>query len=221
MLRAMGLSAQWDAMVARLPEGWREFALEIRVARPGDLRRAAAMLGPLGPGVAGDVLYVRVVAQGTASPSLVRRLLTLLDVERVAGTLELTDGAATAAREPPFDDVAPAVSLAAAWDELEAALPEDWSDLLCLVELRSSDELAPAALSLAPLNPSRHEGRRGFRFRVARRFGYGAAPEMARRCLERLDEGGIPGTLRLLEALSDTRPVLTQGPTFVVSDRAV
>ena len=44
---------------------------------------------------------------------------------------------------------------------------------------------------------------------------------MARRCLERLDEPGIPGQFRLLEVLSDTRPVLTQGPTFVVSDRAV
>ena len=90
-----------------------------------------------------------------------------------------------------------------------------------VVELRSSDELAPAALALAPLNPSRHKGSLAFRFRVARRFGYGAAPEMARRCLERLDELGIPGELRLLEVLSDTQPVLTQGPTFVVSDRAV
>ena len=44
---------------------------------------------------------------------------------------------------------------------------------------------------------------------------------MARRCLERLDELGIPGQLTLLEVLSDTQPVLTQGPTFVVSERAV
>jgi hypothetical protein len=100
-------------------------------------------------------------------------------------------------------------------------LPEDWSDLLCLIELRSSDELAPAALALAPVNPSRHAGSLAFRFRVARTFGYGAAPGMARRCLERLDETGLPGHLRLLEVFSDTQPVLTQGPTFVVSDRAV
>ena len=113
------------------------------------------------------------------------------------------------------------VSLASAWDELAAGLPEDWSDVLCLVELRSSDELDPAALALAPVNPSRHGKTLGFRFRVARRFGYGAAPGMARRCLERVDEAGIPGRLRLLEAFSDTKPVLTQGPTFVVSDRAV
>ena len=90
-------------------------------------------------------------------------------------------------------NAAPSRPLAAAWDELVASLPEDWSDLLCLVELRSSDELDPAALALAPVNPSRHEGALGFRFRVARRFGYGAAPGMARRCLERLDEAGIPG----------------------------
>ncbi len=123
-------------------------------------------------------------------------------------------------RRPPRAEPDSA-SLAAAWDELVAGLPEDWSDVLCLVELRSSDELDSAALALAPVNPSRHEGTLGFRFRVARRFGYGAAPGMARRCLERVDEAGIPGRLRLLEAFSDTKPVLTQGPTFVISDRAV
>ena len=124
-------------------------------------------------------------------------------------------------RPPPKSPAAATRPLAAAWDELVAGLPEDWSDLLVLIELRSSDELDPAALALAPVNPSRHAGALGFRFRVARHFGYGAAPGMARRCLERLDEAGIPGRLTMLEALSDTQPVLTQGPTFVVSDRAV
>ncbi|HEU0303661.1 MAG TPA: hypothetical protein VFR32_03690 [Gaiellaceae bacterium] len=214
----MGLAAQWDAMIADAPTGWRGLALTLRLARPEDAGRAAALLGPLGPGLAGDDFHLRVTAQGTASPSLVRRLLSLLEEEGIAGTLELVDVEAPAADAVTTDVSGP---LAAQWDELEALLPEDWSDLLCLVELRSSDELAPAALALAPLNPSRHERGRGFRFRVARRFGYGAAPQMARRCLARLDEAGIPGTLHPLEVLSDTRPVLTQGPTFVVSDRAV
>ena len=126
-----------------------------------------------------------------------------------------------ARRQAPAATESDHTSLAAAWDELAAGLPEDWSDALCLVEFRSSDELDPAALALAPVNPSRHKGTLGFRFRVARRFGYGAAPGMARRCLERVDEAGIPGRLMLLEVFSDTKPVLTQGPTFVISDRAV
>jgi len=60
-----------------------------------------------------------------------------------------------------------------------------------------------------------------YRFRVARRFGYGASPEMFRRCLERLDGEGIGGTLRILHALSDTKPVSTQGPVWYVGGRSV
>jgi hypothetical protein len=219
MLRAVGLVAQWDAMVAELPAGWPEIGLRLRLARPEDAARAAALLGLLSPGVAGDDLHLRVTSHGATGPGVARRLLARLDEEGVGGTLELVGEVTAAAAHESVD--APTTRLAAAWDELVAGLPEDWSDLLCLVELRSSDELDPAALALAPVNPSRHEGALGFRFRVARRFGYGAAPGMARRCLERLDEAGIPGRLRLLEVFSDTQPVLTQGPTFVVSDRAV
>jgi hypothetical protein len=150
----------------------------------------------------------------------VSRLLSRLDDEAIAGTLTL---AAIVERAAAVDSglEGPAQPLAAAWDELVAGLPDDWSDLLLALDLRSSDELAPAALAIAPLNPSRLPDMPSFRFRVARRFGYGAAPEMGRRCLARLDEAGTPGHLRLLEALSDTQPVATQGPTFVVESRAV
>jgi hypothetical protein len=209
----VGLTAQWDAIVTGLPAEWSD--LEVRLTT-GDVARSASLLGSLSPGVAGDELHLRVSSTGHAGPGALRRLLGRLDAQGIAGTLELIRAEeASAATEPDH------ASLASAWDELAAGLPEDWSDVLCLVELRSSDELDPAALALAPVNPSRHEGTLGFRFRVARRFGYGAAPGMARRCLERVDEAGIPGRLRLLEAFCDTKPVLTQGPTFVVSDRAV
>ena len=180
--------------------------------------RAAALLGSLSPGVAGGELHLRATSEGDAGPGALRRLLARLDEQGIGGTLELAGEVAATSVESAEDSSSrsrqPGTSSL-------PALPEDWSDLLCLVELRSSDELDPAALALAPVNPSRHEGVLGFRFRVARRFGYGAAPGMARRCLERLDEAGIPGRLTLLEVFSDTQPVLTQGPTFVVSDRAV
>ena len=149
---------------------------------------------------------------------MLERLLARVDAEGLPAALELAAGADSRPDEVTADR--PAL-LAENWDRLVATLPDDWSDLLCLLELQSSDELDPAALAVAPLNPSRHAGTIGLRFRVARRFGYGAAPEMARRCLARLDEAGITGRLSLLEALSDTRPVLTQGPTFVVGNRAV
>jgi hypothetical protein len=95
-----------------------------------------------------------------------------------------------------------------------AALPDDWSDLYAEVELESSDFLEPGALRLAPLNPSRPDRDLAIRFRVARSFGYGASPDMARRCFERLDEAEIRGRLKVLWALSDTKAVATQGPVW-------
>ena len=74
---------------------------------------------------------------------------------------------------------------------------------------------------LAPVNPARAGKRLAYRFRVARLFGYGASEEMARRCLERLDQEGITGEVRILHALSDTKPVSTQGPVWYVGGKTV
>ena len=82
------------------------------------------------------------------------------------------------------------------WDALVGSLPKDWSDLYVELTLDSSDYLEPAALAIAPINPSRWRDTTAFRFRCARRFGYGASPEMVRRCMERLDERGLTGSLR-------------------------
>ena len=72
------------------------------------------------------------------------------------------------------------------------------------------------------MNPFLHDGvPPAFRFRVARMFGYGAAPQMARRVLARLDEAGIAGSLEVLRVHSDTSPVLTQGPVWREGGRAV
>ena len=113
------------------------------------------------------------------------------------------------------------VSLSAEWDAALQVLPGDWSDLLCDLELTSSDHIDRAALLLAPLNPIQGIGRPGFRFRCARSFGYGASNGMVRRCLARLDEQRIPGEVRILRALSDTHPVGTQGPVWRIGDRSV
>ncbi|MGH3036015.1 MAG: hypothetical protein ACRDMU_02445, partial [Gaiellaceae bacterium] len=127
------------------------------------------------------------------------------------------------ATETPAPADAPAAdgSLAGAWDELVRRLPPDWSDLYAEVELDSSDYLERGALLLAPVNPDRYDGATTFRFRCASRKGYGAAPGMARRALERLDEEGITGRLRALRVLSDTSSVFTQGPVWRVDGRSV
>jgi hypothetical protein len=54
------------------------------------------------------------------------------------------------------------------------------------------------------------------RFRAARAFGYGASPEMVRRCLERCDEHAIKGSLRILQLASSVDSVGTQGPLLTV-----
>jgi len=50
---------------------------------------------------------------------------------------------------------------------------------------------------------------------------YVPAEQMVRRCLQRLDDGGIPGELRILRVLSDTKPVGTQGPVWYVGGKTV
>jgi hypothetical protein len=219
MLSAVGLVDQWRAIQSGLPEGWDEARLRLRVADERDSDRAAALLGPANAGRSGTVISFHAAKRGAGpSPELVRRLLARLDAERIEGELELVGssaGAPAPAAQPEAHEFAPA------WDGELAALPEDWSDLYAEVELTSSDYLERAALLLAPLNPSRHGDKLAFRFRVARSFGYGASPEMARRCLARLDEEGIRGHVRVLHALSDTRPVQTQGPVWYVEGRSV
>jgi hypothetical protein len=142
--------------------------------------------------------------------------LKRIDDERIAGTLTLVSSD-EATPEPAISRA----SLAAEWDAAIAVLPSDWSDLLCEVELTSSDHIERGALLLSPLNPIQGTGRPGFRFRCAHAFGYGASPGMVRRCFARLDEERIPGEVRVLRAMSDTHPVATQGPVWRIGERAV
>jgi len=76
-------------------------------------------------------------------------------------------------------------------------------------------------LLAAPLNPSRPEKQIGLEFRVARSSGYGASPQMTRRCLARLDEAGVGGDVEILRALSDTQHVSTQGPVWYVGGKVL
>ncbi len=215
----MSLGARWEELRDGLPSGWSDAQVRLRLDDPSALDRAAALLGPLQPVVSTDgTLAFRVASDGSGpQPDTVRRSLDRLDRERVRGTIELVSS--NEAPPAPARPTEPAI--AESWDLALATLPADWSDLLGEVELDSSDDLERAALHLAPTNPRREGTGLAFRFRCARRFGYGAAPEMVRRCFERCDEEGIRGRVQVLRALSDTRPAQTQGPVWQLSGRTV
>jgi hypothetical protein len=218
MLRLVGLVDQWRLIEERLPDGWGDARLQLRVSDAARCDRAAGLLGPLNPGRRGRELRFFTSRRGSGHrPDVIARLLSRLDDEGVGGNLELV----SAGKPEPAAVSRQRRTLAESWDALLAALPPDWSDLYAEVELASTDHLDRGALLLAPVNPARYGGKPAFRFRCARRFGYGVSAGMARRALERLDEEGIRGAVRPVRVLSDTRPVATQGPVWRVGGRAV
>jgi hypothetical protein len=211
----MRLVEQWNTIERGLDPRWQDARIALLVDDESRLKRASALLGPSAPGTHGREIRFYVTRGGGVGPEAVRRLLRRLDGEGIEGSLELSSvGESVAA------PVIHADSLADEWTAALDLLPADWSDLLCELDLTSTDHIEPAALRLAPLNPIQSTGRPGFRFRAARNFGYGAAPSMVRRCFERLDEEKIGGDLRILRVMADTHPVGTQGPVWYIDGRA-
>ena len=174
--------------------------------------RAAAMLGPAGPGIGNTEIRFTVSTKGTGiGPEATRRLLRLIDQERIVGRLELVE---TLGLRP--DPEQSRRSLAGAWRAALEVLPSDWSDIVAEIELDSSADVDRAAVLCAPINPMQlSTGRTGFRFRCASQHGYGASSGMVGRCLARLDEAELTGRVRITRVLSDVQPLGTQGATFV------
>ncbi len=215
------LVRQWRDLVDGLPAGWGDAHVRLRLEDSAQVDRALALLGPLQAHRATDgTLAFRVAADDSGPPAaMAGRSLELVDRERIAGTLELESTVAGPPAAAP--ERAPEQSLPDSWAAALATLPADWSDLLGEVELGSSDYLERAALHLSPINPRRDGNRLALRFRCARKAGYGASPEMVRRCLERCDAERIAGRVHVLRALSDTQPVQTQGPVWQIAGRTV
>ena len=213
----MTLAERWREIEEDLPENWADARLQLTIDDDADCARAAALLGPAAPGRSGKIIRFTSARRGSGiGPEGIRRMLRRIDEEGISGELELL-----ASGEPVETPATSRPTLAASWDAALAVLPSDWSDLYCELELRSTDHLDRAALLLAPVNPSRFGGTPGFRFRCAATSGYGASPQMVRRCLERLDGENIRGEVRILRALSDTHHVSTQGPVWYVGGKAV
>jgi hypothetical protein len=221
----VALAERFEEILRGLPRGWSLAHLELTLERGADGDRAALILGPATPGRTGRTFQLHVHNGREAlapTPELVGRVLQRLDEEGIPGWLKLVheEAAAAAAPRSARRESAPQ-RLAGQWDELTARLPKDWSDLYAEIELDSSDFLDRGALLLAPVNPAHYGGPHALRFRCARVRGYGVSAEMARRCLERLDNERITGSVRALRVLSDTHHAATQGPVWYVEGKSV
>jgi hypothetical protein len=210
---------QWAQIEEGLPPGWSE--AQLTFVAEGSVADAAAVLGPLQPGRVGDALRLH-VPRADGGVERARNIFRRLDGRRIWGTLELIGAIEDVVPDLAAEDTAPPrTSLAANWDAALAALPPDWSDILCILELDSSDHLPRAALLGAPLNPSRVLGEIALQFRASGKQGYGVSPQMARRCFERMDAEGITGSIRIAYGLSDTENAATQGPVWRLAGRSV
>jgi hypothetical protein len=217
MLRPLRLVDRFNEIERELPEDWAEAQLKLTIADDERCERAAALLGPANPGRRGKTIRLTTARRGGGvAPDGLRRLLQRLDSERIHAKLELVG-----VQEGGPAELRRRESLRSQWERTLAGLPADWSDLYAEVRFDSTDYVERAALLLAPVNPSRYGGPAALRFRCAHHFGYGVSPEMAARCLERCDEDGITGEVEILHALSDTDPVATQGPVWLVGGRSV
>lgn len=220
-IRAVRATERFEVILNELPRNWSTAQLVLTVEREADPERAALVLAPLAPGRRNRTFRFAVAAPGAAGPTVdaVKRAVARLDEESITARISLDEVTAHESAQEETGGVG--VSLAAQWDELSRAWPPRWSDALIELELASSDDIDPGALLLAPANPLLQHGTQSFRFRAAQRFGYGISSSMLRRCLERLDERAISGTLSLVRLLSETHPVATQGPVWRIASRSV
>jgi hypothetical protein len=208
---------QWALLEADLPPGWGTAALGLELTEGADGEAASALLAPLQPLLTEPGRFAIRITRDGSGPGVdaLRRGLARLDRRGIDGRLSLVASERTG--EPPA--AAPAPGLVESWGAALATVPADWSDLLAEVELDSSDYLDRAAVLLAPLNPLHVGPGSRLRFRSARRFGYGASAGVVRACLERCERDGVRGRVRILEALSDTQPVGTQGPVWRIGGK--
>jgi hypothetical protein len=214
----MSLVQQWETLGSELPPGWGRADLKLELRDAARAPEAAALVGPAQPFRASPtVLRFSSSRDGTTpSPEGIARLLRRLDDARIVGTLTLAASDAAVVTPAPLQ-----TSLADSWRQAIAVLPADWSDALCELALLSTDYIEPAAVLCIQMNPRRDGKRSALRFRAARRAGYGVSPQMAERCLERCDGAGIRGSVRVLQVLSDTKLVATQGPVWLMSGETV
>jgi hypothetical protein len=217
----VSLVERWNHLESSLEPGWTEATLSLEIHDTDARSRAAALLGPAGPGFSGSTIRFTLSTRGHGlGPEGATRLLKRIDDEGIPGRLELVSSAKTA--PAPTTVAEPAIARATltdSWNAVLETVPADWSDLLVELDLDSSADTDRTAVLCAPLNPIQSTTRPGFRFRSANHRGYGASAGMVARCLGRLDDDGITGRVRITNVLSDVHPVATQGAVFSIGRR--
>ena len=88
------------------------------------------------------------------------------------------------------------MSLAAQFEEVVGALPDDWTDLALDLRIDDESRYVDAAVLLSQINAQPYsKADWHWRINVAHRFGHAAAPETVRGTLALLDREGVGGEL--------------------------
>jgi predicted alpha/beta hydrolase family esterase len=94
------------------------------------------------------------------------------------------------------------MGLATDFKQILEALPPDWTDLEVDVRIDEESQYVDTAVALSQVNAQVYQRpREGWQWRllVAHSFGHAAAAETVLGVLERLDEEGVSGELRVAE----------------------
>jgi predicted alpha/beta hydrolase family esterase len=94
------------------------------------------------------------------------------------------------------------VSLAGDFQQILATLPPDWTDLEVDMRIEAESQYVDTAVALSQVNAQVYQyPQEGWQWRllVAHSFGHAAAAETVGGVLEKLDEAGVRGELRVAE----------------------
>ncbi len=129
----MRTAEQWAQIEGGLDPNWSE--AQVTFAPEGSVAEAAAVLGPLQPGMIGDELLLH-IGRSEGGVERARNIFRRLDSRRIWGTLGLVGVITDVAPIAPDVPEAVAGGLAEAWDAALAKLPPDWSDALVRARAR-------------------------------------------------------------------------------------
>jgi hypothetical protein len=94
------------------------------------------------------------------------------------------------------------MSLAADFTQILASLPPDWTDLEVDLRIDDQSQYVDSAVVLSQVNAQVYQRPLdGWQWRLlmAQSFGHAAAPETVAGVLEKLDEDGVSGEMRVAE----------------------
>lgn len=94
------------------------------------------------------------------------------------------------------------MALAADFQQILDTLPPDWTDLEVDLRIDDASQYVDTAVAVSQVNAQVYQHPQEgphWRLLVAHSFGHAAAAETVRGVLEKLDEGGVAGELRMAE----------------------